>query len=259
MQIIIKNLIPFWTLIEREIFRIKRIIGQVVISPVITASLYIFVFGFVLGSSIKEISGINYISFVFPGIFTMNIILAVFGATSFMAFMLKFQKTIEDYLTLPLSYLELVLGMLTSGIVRSLLITFTLSIVAFLFGVNTVAHPFILLFYVIFISVLFGLLGIVVGLWADNSFDKLNGISAFVLTPLSFLGGTFYSVSMLPSNLQFLVYLNPIFYCIDGIRYAFTGYHEASIGFGLFILGTLSALCLVGTVYIFKTGWKLRS
>jgi ABC-2 type transport system permease protein len=255
----IKKLIPFWTFIEREIFRTKRVLGQALIAPMVTASLYIFVFGFVLGSSIKEISGIDYLTFVFPGIFTMNLILAVFGSTSFNIMIMKFGRTFEDYLTLPMSYIELIFGMLTSAVIRAVCITLALSLVAFIFGVNTLLHPFILLFYVIFIAILFGVLGIVVGVWADNSFEKMGLANNFILTPLSFLGGTFYSLSMLPESLRFIVYMNPIFYCIDGIRYAFTGYHEANIYLGLSILGSLCALAILGTVYIFKTGWKLRS
>jgi ABC-2 type transport system permease protein len=106
---------------------------------------------------------------------------------------------------------------------------------------------------------IFGLLGIIIGLWADNSFEKLGLATNFVLTPLSFLGGTFYSTSMLPENLRFLVHFNPLFYCIDGIRYAFTGYHDAPIVTGLIVLSSIAAVCLVITVQIFKSGWKLRS
>lgn len=255
----LKSLIPFWTLVERELARTKRVMGQALVAPMVTASLYIFVFGFVLGSSIKNIAGVPYLSFVFPGIFSMNLIMAVFGSTSFTTFFMRFNKSIEDFLTLPLSYLELVLGMLVSGVARGIMITVALTFVAFVFGVSHVAHPFILLFYVIFISIIFGLLGIIIGLWADNSFEKLGLASNFILTPLSFLGGTFYTTSMLPEGLRFLVHFNPLFYCTDGIRYAFTGYHDAPISTGLMVLSSIAAVCLVITVRIFKSGWKLRS
>jgi len=256
---LIQSLIPFWSLIEREIFRTKRVIGQAIIAPLVTASLYIFIFGHILGSSIKSIEGISYMSFVFPGIFAMNLIISVFAATSFSTFFMKFQKTIEDFLTLPMSYLELVLSLVISGIFRGLAITLSISIVAIAFGVNSIMHPFLLLFYVFFISFLFGLLGIIAGIWADGSFEKIGLATNFILTPLSFLGGTFYSVHMLPEKLQFLVHFNPIFYAIDGIRYSLTGYHDASIYLGLTVLGTLSLMALSFTIYIFKTGWKLRS
>jgi ABC-2 type transport system permease protein len=254
-----KKLIPFWTLVERELFRTKRVIGQALVAPMVTASLYIFVFGYVLGSSIKQIQGVDYLSFVFPGIFAMNLVMAVFSATSFNMLMMKFQKTIEDFLTLPVSYTELVLSMLTTGIVRGLAITLSLSLVAVVFGVNSVMHPFYLLFYVVLVSVVFGLIGIVVGVWADNSFEKFGLASNFILTPLSFLGGAFYAASMLPASMQFLMHFNPLFYAIDGIRFSLTGYHDAPILLGLGVLFALAAIFLAGTVYIFKTGWKLRS
>jgi ABC-2 type transport system permease protein len=259
MKNLIKRFTPFLTLIEREIGRTRRVIGQAVIAPLITASLYIFTFGFVLGPSIKEIQGVPYISFVFPGVFAMNLILAVFGATSFGIFMMKFQKTLEDFLTLPISYTELILSIVSSGIFRGLAITLSLSLVAYVFGVNSIFHPVLLLFYVVLISVVFGLLGILMGIWGDNSFEKIQAATNFILTPLTFLGGAFYSVTMLPANLQFLVYLNPIFYAVDGIRYSLTGYHDAPIALGLSVLFTMAAVFLTLTVQIFRTGWKLRS
>ena len=253
------NWIGFYTLVRREVERTKRVVGQALFAPLVTASLYIFVFGYIIGGKIQLIEGIKYISFVFPGVFAMNLIMAVFGATSFSTFFMRFQKTIEDLLTLPISYTELVISLIISGIIRGLMITVALSAVAIIFGVNTLAHPFALLGYVILTSTLFGLLGVVLGIWADNSFEKLGMATNFILTPLTFLGGAFYSVHMLPEKFQFLVHFNPIFYAIDGIRYALTDYHEASLLLGMGVLGGLSLLVLSLCIYIFTTGWKLRS
>ena len=253
------NWAGFLTLVRREVMRTKRVIGQAIITPLITASLYIFVFGYVIGSKIELIEGIKYISFVFPGIFAMNLVMAVFSATSFSIFFMKFQKTIEDMLTLPLSYAELVISLIFGGIARALAISAALSLVAIAFGVNDLAHPLILLGYVFLSSILFGLLGVVAGIWADNNFEKFGFITNFILTPLTFLGGAFYSVNMLPEKWQFIVHWNPIFYVVDGIRYALTGYHEASLALGVGVLGGLSAISLLICVWIFKTGWKLRA
>lgn len=253
------NWAGFYTLIRREVGRTKRVIGQAIITPLITASLYIFVFGYVLGSQISTIQGVPYLSFVFPGVFTMNLVMAVFGATSFSIFFMKFQKTIEDMLTLPLSYFELVVSLIISGIVRAFGISAALSIVAILFGVNSLPHPFVLMGYVLLASVLFGLFGVVAGIWADNNFEKFGFITNFILTPLSFLGGAFYSVTMLPEKWQFVVFWNPIFYVVDGIRYSLTGYHEASLPFGIGVLSLLSAVLLGICIWIFHTGWKLRA
>lgn len=253
------NWAGFYTLVRREIGRTKRVIGQAIITPLVTASLYIFVFGYVIGSNIDFIAGIPYISFVFPGVFTMNLVMAVFSATSFSIFFMKFQKTIEDMLTLPLSYTELVISLIMSGIARALGISVALAVVAILFGVNTLAHPFVLLGYVLLASILFGLLGVVAGIWADNNFEKFGFVTNFILTPLSFLGGAFYSIHMLPEQWQFIVQWNPIFYVVDGIRYALTGYHEASLSLGVGVLSGLSVLTLAICVWIFTTGWKLRA
>jgi len=253
------NWLGFYTLVRREIGRTKRVIGQAIITPLITASLYIFVFGYVIGSKIDLIEGIKYISFVFPGVFAMNLIMAVFSATSFSIYFMKFQKTLEDLLTLPVSYAELVISLIVGGIARAFAITAALSVVALLFGVNTLAHPFVLLFYVLLVSIFFGLLGVVAGIWADNSFEKFGFVTNFVLTPLTFLGGAFYSVNMLPEKFQFLVHFNPIFYAVDGIRYSLTGYHEASLYMGTGILAGLSLITLAICIWIFKTGWKLRA
>lgn len=253
------NWLGFYTLVRREIGRTKRVIGQAIITPLITASLYIFVFGYVIGSKIDLIEGIKYISFVFPGVFAMNLIMAVFSATSFSIYFMKFQKTLEDLLTLPVSYAELVISLIVGGIARAFAITAALSVVALLFGVNTLAHPFVLLFYVLLVSIFFGLLGVVAGIWADNSFEKFGFVTNFVLTPLTFLGGAFYSVNMLPEKFQFLVHFNPIFYAVDGIRYSLTGYHEASLYMGAGILTGLSLITLAICIWIFKTGWKLRA
>lgn len=259
MQSFLGNWVGLYTLIRREVGRTKRVLGQAILTPFLTATLYIFVFGYVIGGSIDKIEGIPYISFVFPGVFAMNLIMAVFSATSFSIYFMKFQKSIEDLLTLPLSYTELVTSLIVGGVVRAFAITASLSVVAVLFGVNTLEHPFILLGYVFLISVLFGLLGVIAGIWADNSFEKFGFITNFVLTPLTFLGGAFYSINMLPEKWQFVAHFNPIFYAVDGIRFALTGYHESSLLLGLSILSALSVAALFGCIYIFKTGWKLRA
>lgn len=251
--------IPFFTLIEREVARNRRVIGQVLFAPLVTASLYIFIFGYVVGSRIQDIQGVKYISFVFPGIFTMNLVIAVFTATSSSIYFMKFQKTMEDFLTYPVSYIELVLSLIVSGLFRGLVIMLALTIVGLAFGVNSFAHPVLLFFYVLLVSFVFGLVGLIAGIWADNSFEKFGIVTNFVITPLSFLGGAFYSVSMLPESMRFLVHLNPLFYATDGIRYALTGHSDSSVLLGVFVLTAMAIVFLSITVWMFKTGWKLRS
>lgn len=254
-----ENLIGFWTLVRRELNRTKRVIGQAIVAPLITAFLYLFVFGYVVGTAVPSMQGMPYMSFIFPGVIAMNLILTVFSTTSFSAYMMKFQKILDDVLTLPLSYTEVVLSMLVSGLIRGLVIVGVLAALALTFGVNTVVHPWFLLFWTMLLSVLFGLMGVVVGIWADNSFEKLALAGTFILTPLSFIGGAFYSASSVPEKLQFIIHFNPIYYAIDGIRYGFTGYHEASMLTSFLVIGALTAIVFTISVWIFRTGWKLRS
>ncbi len=256
---IINRFAPFLTLIEKNIKTDKRVFGQVILAPLVTATLYIFVFGYVLGSTVNEIHGMKYIEFVFPGIFAMNLIISVFSAGSTSIYMMKFQKTLEDFLTLPLSYFELVSSFIIRGIMRGIVLAIAIGLVAMVFGVSTLAHPFVFLFYVILISAIFGLLGIISGIWADNSFEKLNVMTSFILTPLTFLGGVFFTANMLPANIQFVIYMNPVYYAIDGIRYSLTGYNGSPIWLGLTVLLTMTIIFTMAVVYIFKTGWKLRT
>lgn len=255
----IKKLFPFFTLVESFYQDDRRILGQVVFGPLVTATLYILVFGYILGPKISEINGVNYISFVFPGILAMNIIISSFSGNSFGIFFMKWQKLLEDYLTLPLSYTELVGSLLVRGLIRAILLSVSIALIAILFGVNSLYHPLLLVIYILLSASLFGLAGILLGIWADGSMEKLNGTISFVLTPLSFLGGTFYSLSMLPESFRTFMYLNPIFYVVDGIRYSLTGFGEVNTFLSLGVLFALSAAMLALVVYVFKTGWKLRS
>lgn len=256
---IIKKLQPFFTLIENFANDDKRILGQVILGPLVTATLYILVFGYILGPKISEINGIDYISFVFPGILAMNIIISSFSGNAFGIFFMKWQKLLEDYLTLPLSYTELVGSLLVRGLVRAVLLSISISLVAILFGVNSLYHPVLLIIYIVLSGAMFGLFGLLVGIWANGSFEKLNLMVSFFLTPLSFLGGTFYSLSMLPEKLQLFMYLNPIFYIVDGIRYSLTGFGEINVVLSLGVLVSLTIAMLFLVIYVFKTGWKLRS
>jgi len=255
----IKNWVGFYTLIRREVGRTKRVIGQAVVTPLVTAILYVFVFGYVVGNKIELIEGIKYISFVFPGLIGMTLMMTVFNATSFSTFFMKFQKTIEELLTLPISYIELVLSLIVGGVIRAFLIAVPLALLAISLDINTLVHPVIFILYVTITGLLFGVWGLIAGIWADNSFEKLGIVGTFLLMPLTFIGGTFYSLSMLPEKLQFLATLNPVFYAIDGIRYSFTGFHDASLYVGISVLAILTIISIFIAVGIFKSGWKLRS
>jgi len=188
----------------------------------------------------------------------MNVILASFAGSSSAMYMKRFMKDIEEILVSPLSYIEMIIGLIIGTVTRSLIVALGIFILAVLFGGATITHIPLFLFYILAISIAFSLLGIIVGLWAKG-FESFTVISTFVITPLSFLGGVFYSVDMLPANLRFIVAYNPFFYFTDGVRYSMIGLREGSAGVGYaMIIGSI--FVLGATVwYLFKIGWRIRS
>lgn len=238
--------------------RMTRVLVQTIVSPLISATLYIFIFGFVIGSKIDLIAGVKYITFVFPGILMLNIIASSFAHSSSSVYFGRFIKSIEEVLIAPFSYFEIVFGYAFSAVVRSTIVAVGILIIGVVFGAVTITSPFLFLFYVISISTIFALAGILVGLWA-NGFEQLSSLNTFVITPFTYLGGIFYSISMLPPNVAFLTKLNPFFYFVDGIRYSMIGFSEANTQVGLaVILGLILGLGSL-TIYLFKIGWRIRS
>lgn len=251
------NWIGLYTLTRREVERTFRLPTQTLITPWINALLYVFIFGKVVGSRIDLIAGVPYINFVLPGILMLNIIMGSFTASSSSVYFKRFIKDIEEILVAPLSYAEMIIGFTVSAVVRSVLISIGILVIAVFFGGASVSHVPLFLFYVAIVSAIFALLGIIIGLWA-NGFEQFNIISTFLITPLSFLGGVFYSVEMLPEKAQFIALYNPFFYFIDGIRYSMIGIREANELVGYVIVLGLFAALFGTTVYLFKIGWRLR-
>lgn len=251
------NWIGLYTFIRREINRMMRVATQTIVGPWISAVLYIVVFGLVVGPRIDLIAGVRYIEFVMPGILMMQVLTSAFAHSSSSVFMARFARSIEEILVAPLSHLEMMLGFLLGSIARGIIVGVGIFIVAILFGAAEIVHPFLFLFYIIVISGIFGLLGMLVGLWAKG-FEQLNLLNTFIITPLIFLGGVFYSIHMLPENVQTIALLNPFFYFVDGIRFAMIGIREGSAVVGtILIVGLLIAL---GSLvwYLFTKGWRLR-
>lgn len=251
------NWIGLYTILRRELQRMFRIPGQTILSPLVSATLYIFIFGHVIGSKIEEIGGVPYITFVFPGILMLNIIGSSFSHTSSSVYFARFIKSIEEMLVSPLSYLEIIIGYVAGGIARALVVGFGILIVGLLFGAVTLHNLFAFIFYVVAIATVFSLLGIFIGLWA-KSFEQFGAINTFVITPLTYLGGIFYSITMLPGALKFITIANPFFYFVDGIRYSMIGVSEANMGLGLIIiLGLILGLGWLVT-HLFYIGWRIR-
>lgn len=252
------NWIGLYTFIRREVQRMTRVLIQTIVSPLISATLYIFIFGHVIGSKIDLIAGVKYITFVFPGILMLNIIASSFAHSSSSVYFGRFIKSIEEILIAPFSYFEIVLGYTFSAVVRATIVACGILMIGLLFGAVTITHPFFFLFYIIGISTIFALLGILVGLWA-NGFEQLSALNTFVITPFTYLGGIFYSISMLPEHVATLTKFNPFFYFVDGVRYSMIGFSEANTTIGLFVIFGLIISLGSLTIYLFKIGWRIRS
>lgn len=252
------NWIGLYTFARREVQRMFRVVIQTIISPLISAALYIFIFGFVIGSKIETIVGVPYITFVFPGILMLNIMTSSFMHTSSSVYFGRFIRSIEEVLVSPFSHFEIVLGYVAGGVARAVIVALGVLGIGIIFGAVTIGNIFIFLFYVVAIALVFALLGMLVGLWA-KSFEQLSILNTFVIMPLSYLGGIFYSVTMLPEVAQKITYANPFFYFIDGIRNSMIGVSEANTLIGLMIIAAL-VFGLGGLVlHLFRIGWRIRA
>jgi ABC-2 type transport system permease protein len=245
-------------MIRREAARTMRVKVQTLVSPVMSAALYIFIFGYVIGSTIDEIAGVPYITFVFPGILMLSVINAAFASSSSSLYFARFIHSIDEILVSPFSYAEMIFGFMLGSIMRGVMVAALIIGVGLLFGAVTLTSPFWFFFYIIAIAAIFSLLGMLVGLWAQG-FEQLSSLNTFVITPLTYLGGIFYSITMLPQTAAFLTQLNPFFYFIDGIRSSMIGVSEAPHATGLFVILTLLVLLMALVTHLFRIGWRIRS
>ena len=252
------NKIGLYTLVRREIERILRISIQTFAAPLISATLFIFIFGYVLGSRIDEIAGVPYMQFVFPGILLMNILSSAFEHTASAVFFGRWIKSIEEMLVAPFSYIEMILGYVLSAVIRALLIGIGILIIGLFFGAVAISNAPLFLLYAVSVAIIFALVGILVGLWA-KSFEQLGLLNVFVIMPLSFLGGMFYSLEFLNETVRAITIANPIFYFIDGMRYATVGYSESNLMIGaILIIGLILTLGIL-VMHLFKIGWRIRA
>jgi len=220
--------------------------------------LYIFIFGYVIGSKIELFDEFSYIDFVLPGILMMNVINASFSQSAFSLYFQRFSRAIEEILTSPLSYIEMIIGYVTGSVLRALLVSSGIYALALLFTEANADHIGLMFFYVIVTSVLFSLLGLIVGLWSKK-FEHLSILQTFVITPLIYVGGVFNSIDMLPESLQGIARLNPFFYIVDGLRYSMISFSESNRTLGAIALLTSAALLTLLVQHLFRIGWRLRS
>lgn len=250
--------VAYLTIVRKETVRYLRIWTQTLLPPVVTMSLYFVIFGGFIGSQIAPIQGYTYMQFIVPGLVMMSVIMNSFMHTVSSFYFAKFQKTLEEIMVSPTPYPVVIAGYVTGGVARGMTIATLVLGVATFFTNISIAHLGIMIVFALLTSILFSLVGLLNGVFA-NSFDGISIIPNFVLTPLTYLGGIFYSVAMLPPFWQSVSHWNPILYMVNGFRYGFLGITDVSIELSFFLLFTLTLALFGLTWYLFKTGRGLRS
>ncbi len=252
------NWIGLYTMLRREVKRTLRVSVQTLIAPVVSAALYIFIFGTVIGSQINDFAGVPYITFVFPGVLMLSIINASFASASSALYFMRFTRGIEEILITPFSYLEMLVGFVGSAVARAVMVAMLILGVGMLFGAVSLVSPLAFFVSVTAIAAIFAMLGIIVALWAE-SFEQLQVLNTFVITPLTYLGGIFYSITMLPPLAATITTYNPFFYFADAVRGSMIGYHEANTTVGVLVIGGLVLVLAITVTTIFRRGWKIRA
>lgn len=240
-----------------EMSRTFRTILQSVISPVISTSLYFVVFGSAIGSRIQEVEGVSYGSFIVPGLIMLTVLTQSVSNGAFGIYFPKFIGTIYELHTAPISFLEIVLGYVGAAATKSFVIGLIILATATLFVDLQIEHPVWMLMFLVLTCVSFSLFGFIIGIWAEN-FEQLQLVPLLVITPLVFLGGSFYSVSMLPPFWQTVTLFNPVVYLISGFRWSFFGLADVGIGYSLLAILLFFVICLSITGWIFSTGYKIK-
>jgi ABC-2 type transport system permease protein len=235
----------------------RTIIGSLM-SPVLSTSLYFIVFGAAIGSRMAEIGGVSYGAFIVPGLIMLTVLTESVSNASFGIHMPKWAGTIYELLSAPVSSFEAVAGYVGAAATKSVLIGLIILGTARLFVPYQIQHPLLMLLFLVMTATAFSLFGFILGIWADG-WEKLNVVPSLILTPMTFLGGTFYSITMLPEFWQKVSLFNPIVYVISGFRWCFYGAADVSIGISFAIVGWLSLVSLTGIMWIFKTGWRLKA
>ena len=240
-----------------ELARTKRTLMQSIIAPVISTSLYFIVFGSAIGSRITEMEGITYGAFIVPGLVMLSLLTQSISNASFGIYFPKFSGTIYELLSAPLSPFEVILSYVGAAATKSIFLGVVILITAAFFVPLRVDHPIWMLIYLILTSVTFSLIGFIIGIWADG-FEKLQVVPLLIITPLTFLGGSFYSISVLPPFWQNLALLNPVVYLISGFRWSFYSIEDVNLWLSLGMTLAFLGLSIATVVWIFKTGYRLK-
>jgi ABC-2 type transport system permease protein len=241
-----------------ELARTWRTLFQSIASPVLSTALYFVVFGSAIGSRMPPIDGVPYGSFIVPGLILLTVLTESVSNASFGIYLPRFTGTIYEILSAPISAVEVLIGYVGAAATKSVILGLIIFFTAKLFVPVTLAHPLLALAYLGLISVTFALFGFILGLWADG-FEKLQIIPLMIISPLTFLGGTFYSIDMLPGVWRDVALVNPIVYLVEGFRWTFYGVSAVPPEISLMLTFAMLAVCFGVVVWVFKTGWRLRS
>lgn len=241
-----------------EMSRTLRTLAQSIVSPVISTILYFVVFGSAIGSRIQEIGGVSYGTFIVPGLIMLSVLTQSMSNASFGIYFPKFIGTIYEVLSAPVSYFEVTLGYVGAAATKATVLGLIILLTAGLFVPLQIAHPVWMLVFLVLTAVTFSLFGFIIGIWADN-FEKLQIIPLLVITPLTFLGGSFYSVDMLPPFWQKVTLFNPILYLVSGFRWSFFENADVDVRVSLFMVALFLGICVTVIWWIFRTGYRLKS
>jgi ABC-2 type transport system permease protein len=252
------NWTAIWSIYRFEMARFFRTLFQSFLSPVLSTSLYFVVFGAAIGSRIDQVDGIDYGAFIVPGLIMLSVMTQSISNASFGIYFPKFIGTIYELLSAPVNFLEIVLGYVGAAATKALFIGVVILGTSTLFVDISIAHPWAMVLFLVLTCLSFALMGFIIGIWAKN-FEQLQLVPLLIVTPLVFLGGSFYSISMLPPIWQKITLFNPVVYLISGFRWSFFGASDVPVATSLLAIGFFTALCLGVIWWIFKTGWRIRS
>jgi ABC-2 type transport system permease protein len=247
-----------WAIYVFEMARTGRTIGQSIVAPVLTTALYFIVFGAAIGSRIQQIDGVPYGAFIVPGLVMLSLLTQSVTNASFGIYFPRFTGTIYELLSAPISALEIVIGYVGAAASKSIIIGVVILVTAGFFVPLRIEHPLWMFGFLVLTAVTFSLFGFIIGVWADG-FEQLQFVPLLVITPLTFLGGTFYSVSILPPVWQTVTLFNPVTYLVSGFRWSFYEIADVHVGVSLGMTALFLASCLVAVWWIFKTGYRLKT
>lgn len=247
-----------WSIYKRELLRFMRTAFQSVLAPVLTTTLYFIVFGAAIGGRMPDLGGVQYGAFIIPGLLMLTLLGETTSNSSFGIYMPRFTGTIYELLSAPVGVAETLIGFVGAAMTKSLILAAIILVTARIFVDYSIAHPLLAVLYIMLVAAAFSLFGFILGIWADN-FEKLGIIPMLFLTPLTFLGGTFYSIDMLPKPWDTIAMANPIVYLVSGLRWTFYGSADVDIRISLAITLGFLAACVCVVAFIFRTGWRLRA